>query len=114
MNTPFKGFETKEITLFAGEGIKEGEVITLGNGCKAEKSNDGDKFCGLCTVIRGDYASVVMKGYAKVNYSGAAPAVGYVNLAADGNGKVKSDENGREYLVLYVDEASSAAEILIN
>ena len=28
--------------------------------------------------------------------------------------KYESDENGREYLVLYVDEASSAAEILIN
>lgn len=115
MNTPFKGFETKEITLLAGEDLEAGQVITLAAPCVATPAEEGNKFCGVCTVVRGDYASAVMHGCAKVSYSGTAPQLGYVRLAADGNGGVTVDStNGREYLVVSVDETSGTAVIFVN
>ncbi len=113
MNRYFSGFNTKEITLHAGSSVVEGAAVTLSDDCTVEIPAEGELFCGVCSQVRNSLASVVMTGHTTVGFSGAAPAIGYRKLASDGNGAVKLDENGREMLVVDVNEADGTIDIII-
>lgn len=95
---------------FTADSGEAGDVCkVVGNG-KVGPCADGDKFIGVMEGIRKGAAAVQMKGFAEVSYSGTDPALGYVNLAADGNGGVKTG-SGREYLVVCVNESAKTAII---
>lgn len=113
MNSNFTGFNTKEVTLAVSGNVTEGAPVklTADGGCAPCAS--AEKFCGICSAVREGYASVVITGYAAASYSGAAPSVGFSKLAANGNGGVSVNENGREYLVVGVDTTENTIEILI-
>lgn len=113
MNSNFTGFNTKEVTLAVSGNLTAGAPVklTADGGCAPCAS--AEKFCGICSAVREGYATVVMTGYACASYSGTAPAVGYNKLAADSNGSVSVNENGKEYLVVSVDTTEKLIEILI-
>lgn len=114
MNSVFTGFETNEITLAKSADVAIGKVVVLTDSTNAIMPADGEKFHGVCSAVRGDYASVVLHGCAKAFYSGTAPAVGYNKLCAGSDGTVKLDDtNGREYLVLSVDSGEQTIEFLV-
>ena len=113
MNHYFSGFNTKAITLNAEGTVTEGMAVKLSASDAVTKAGADEKFCGVCSAVRGGYASVVMAGHVKVGYSDAAPTIGYCNLVSDGNGNVKISTAGKEYLVVDVDTTNKTIEIII-
>ena len=108
MNVSFEEIGRMAVT-FAQEGCEAAQVCkVVGNG-KVAACAAGDKFCGVVEGVRGSYAAVQVAGFVCVKLSGAVN-VGYVNLCADGTGGVKAGE-GREYLVVSVDENAQTAVI---
>lgn len=89
----------------ACDGVSEGAVVKLSAGGTVKACDAGEAFCGVVRCVEHDGAacSVQLGGLVKVSYSGAAPAVGFAKLSADGTGGVKIDEGGRELLVMDVD-----------
>jgi len=77
--------------------------------CKMSTNNavtacdDTDGFVGVVVAARGNLATVAVKGFVTLSYSGTAPNIGYTPIAATGVGKVKQFEGAREYLVVNVD-----------
>lgn len=109
MNVSFEEIGRLAVT-FAQEGCEAGQVCMVSGNGKVGPCTDGGKFCGIVEGLRGGYAGVQVAGFAPVAYSGTAPVAGYVNLCADGNGGVRTGE-GREYLVVSVDETAKTAVI---
>lgn len=110
MNVSFEEIGHLSAT-FAAAGAVAGQVCKLSENGTVAACEAGEKFCGVIEGIRGGYAGVQMKGFVEVSWSGEGMNTGYVNLTADGSGGVKSDENGREYLVVSVDENGKTAVI---
>ncbi|MBQ3357027.1 MAG: hypothetical protein IJG45_07960 [Oscillospiraceae bacterium] len=79
--------------------------------CKMNANNgvsacqDTDAIAGVVVAARGNLATVAVKGFVTVSYSGDAPALGFSPIAATGMGKVKQLEGAHEYLVVSVDTA---------
>ena len=110
MNVSFEEIGRLAVT-FGHEGCQAGQVCKVsGNGTVAPCAA-GDKLCGIVEGVRGDYAAVQVAGFAEVPYSGSV-ALGHVSLCADGSGGVKAGE-GREYLVVSVDENAQTAIIML-
>ncbi len=114
MNNPIlNGFETTEVTLKKSTNVAAGKAVGLAANCSTMVPSAGKHFCGVCTNVRGKYASVVLKGFATVAYSGTVPVVGYNKLVADGSGNVKIDDAGRLILVTRVDIENSVMDIIL-
>ena len=93
------------VTFLAAEGALEGAVCKLSGNAEVTACADGDEFCGVCGKVRGGATAVILHGYVQLPYSGAAPAVGYAQLLADGEGGVRAatgDEAGQRVLVVDV------------
>lgn len=96
---------------FAADGVKAGTVCKMaGNGMVAPCA-DGEEFVGLVEHVRKGFCGVQLHGFAQVAYTGTAPGLGYVNLAANGGGGVKVSSGGRGHLVVAVDENAMKAVI---
>lgn len=117
MSISYEGIGEWCATLGCSTGVNEGDIVKVGAGGTAVKCTAGDGFCGVVRAIAhdGKACSVQLGGLAGVKYSGAtAPAAGYAELMADGQGGVSvpgKDESGRTYLVLAVDSAAKRAVI---
>jgi hypothetical protein len=96
---------------FAAEGVKAGTVCKMTGDGTVAPCADGENFVGLVENVRKDFCGVRLHGFAQVSYTGAAPGVGYVNLAANGGGGVKVSSGGRAHLVVCVDENAMQAVI---
>ena len=92
------------------------DKCTAGQVCKVSENGrvapcaDGERFCGVLESVRTGHAGVQLHGFAEVSYTGAAPAVGYTGLQADGHGGVKA-AGTVSYLVVSVDTGSKTAVI---
>ncbi len=113
MDNYLDGFERKEVTLNATDKVIKGKTVELVDSFLVDSSADGHLFAGVCTHAYKNSASVLLKGYTKVTYTGTAPECGYVKLTADGNGGVKVDENGRYVLVTDVDNENGICGIIL-
>lgn len=114
MNKPvLNGFDTKEATLLTGKNIEAGMALTLENSSKGKIPAADEHFCCVCTVERGIYLTVVLRGHTTVRYSGTDPVIGYNKLAADGNGYVKVSDAGRLILVTDVDKVNKTIDIIL-
>lgn len=95
---------------FAVTGGESGQVCKITANGTVCPCADGDKFCGVLEGIRGGFAGVQLEGFAELKYSGTAPALGYVNLCANGTGGVKTG-SGNAYLAVSVDTANKTVTI---
>ena len=133
MNISFEGVG-QVCATFLGSGLTEGQVVKLtGNGTAGACAAD-DGFCGVALCCKEDACTVQMGGFAAVGYSGAAPALGYTALTADGKGGVQSagqtgeesggqdsgaaasapaGQAGRSYWVVDRDESGKTVTILL-
>lgn len=93
--------------------IPEGVPCTLVSASLVKKSAANDNFCGVLLTKRGSVGSVQVRGFVTVGFSGENMRVGYVNLAADGAGKVQVNENGRSYLVIDMDTTKQTITFLL-
>lgn len=113
MNISIKGYGENTAT-FATDGVVcASHVVKLADNLTVCPCNAGDKFIGTAVNVKSEYACVQLDGYVTVNYSGEAPSVGYCTLVADGNGGVRTDDAGREYLVTDINETAKTAGIIL-
>ena len=98
---------------FGCNEVAEGAVAKMFRNGVVKACSAGDAFCGVVRAVSHDgmACSVQLGGMAKVNYTGQAPTLGYVKLAADGNGGVCVDNSGMSYLAVEVDEENETVTI---
>lgn len=110
MNISYEEIGHMSVT-FPAEDCGEGQVCKMGEDGAVAACASGDAFCGVVESVRGSQAGVRIHGFTKLGYTGTAPGCGYVKLAADGNGGVAVNDNGRSYLVVKVDTTAGTAVI---
>ena len=108
MNVSFEEIGRLAAT-FAQEGCAAGQVCKVADNGKVTVCAANDNFCGIVEGVRGGYAAVQMAGFVQVDFTGTM-SLGYVNLCADGSGGVQAGQ-GREYLVVSVDDTAKTAVI---
>lgn len=113
MNNYLDGFDRKEATLAAYQFVEKGKPVSMAESFTVRSSADGEDFIGICTAAENYCASVLLRGYTKVSFSGEAPVCGYNKLTADGNGGVKKNADGRKILVTDVDTAAMTCGIIL-
>ena len=97
---------------FLGDGT-EGQVVKMSGKGTVAACSAGESFCGVALCAKDDACAVQVAGFVTVPYSSTEPTPGYAKLSADGTGGVKTDEGGREYLVVSVDTAAKSVTILL-
>lgn len=114
MNISFEGIGQNVVTFMCEDDVKGGCAVKVSSDKTAAKCEDGDIFAGIaCCDAEGGAAAVVIGGYVTVPYTGAAPAYGYVTVAADATGGVKTADNGRNVIVCEIDTANSLVGMFI-
>lgn len=111
MKVSYEGIGEMAATFQAGTGVAAGQVVKMSGSGMVDGCNVGDRFCGVALAPVDGYAAVQVGGFAKVKYTGTAPAVGFVKLSADGQGGVQVDEAGGELLVVAVDESAGTVVV---
>lgn len=113
MNVSFSGFNEKSTTFICAQDVTIGSVVKVTENGTVSPCVSGDVFCGVVTDVRSDCATVQLTGYIRMPYSGAAPSLGYTALAADGNGAVSSNENGKIYLITDIDTTDNTVGFML-
>ena len=111
MKVSFEGIGEMVATFAVAEDVEKGCMVKLGEDGQVSPCEDGDEFIGMAVNCRQGFAGVQFSGMAQVAYSGTAPGCGWAKLSADGNGGVKADENGHEYLVVATDTTAATAVV---
>ena len=112
MSVSFGSFNENTATFKVTEDIAKNSAVKMSESNTVAACSGGEAFIGIAHKCDGGYASVQLSGTVKAAYSGSAPAVGYTKLAGDGD-KVTASENGREYLVVAVDENASTVTFIM-
>ena len=115
MNISFEGIGQMGVTFAAAGEVKNGEPVKITANGTVSGCSDGDAFIGAAVSAACDDAvSVIMRGFIKLPYSGASPALGFTALSADGKGGVKAvSTGGREALVVEVNTADTTVCVCI-
>ncbi len=92
----------EQVTTLKGQ-VSPGLPVKMSGDETVEACADGNIFCGVATSQSNNHNGVQMAGYVRLPYTGTAPTVGFVKLAADAAGGVKVNASGREVLVIAVD-----------
>lgn len=109
------GLNLKEITLYAEENVKPGMTVVITDKYTVGVATKNAKFFGICTDVKGGYATVAVSGIITVPFSGTDITIGYNFISADGNGNVKYDAGGSvEYLVFDIDEENNLVTISLD
>ena len=106
MNVSYEGIGHLAVT-FPNTDAQVGKMCSMNSGGKVTMGANGEPFIGFVEAVDGKTAAVQIEGFVKVSMSGACPPKGFLRLASDGNGGVKTDSNGKEYLVVATDSAAS-------
>lgn len=83
--------------------------VQVNQPCKMSTNNtvaacqDENAIEGVVVAGNNSLATIAVKGFVTLPYSGNAPTLGFCPLAASGTGKVKKLEGAHEYLVCSVD-----------
>lgn len=104
MSVSFNGFGEKLLTFKNASAVTAGYPVKVSANDTVAACSAGDSFCGFAVESDSAYACVKLGGVVTAQYSGTAPTVGFIKLAAAASGKVAvAASGGREYLVLAVD-----------
>ena len=110
MSISYNGIGQMAVT-FPQDGCAEGAVCKLNAEGIAVACAAGERPCGKVMYVDGEYAAVMLEGFARLNYSGSVPTYGWCKLSTNGNGGVKVDNTGTSYLVAEVDETTNTCVI---
>lgn len=101
------------VTMHKDEDVTVGiPCIVAKNDCVSTADAE-DQFVGVVANVNGSLASVIVRGFVTVGYSGPNPNVGICKLLADGNGKVMRSDEGIGYLVTSVDMIAKTVTFLL-
>ena len=109
MNASFEEIGHLAVTFAVSDGLEAGQVCMVSESGTVAGCADGEVFCGVAEGVRGGHGAVQVEGFVQVSVTGTV-SVGYTALCADGSGGVRMGE-GREYLVVSVDESAGTAVI---
>lgn len=113
MNISANGFFDHTLTLQAASAIPAGHPVKLSDNYTVAGASAGDKFCGVLLSCCDGVCAVQLHGAVTLSYTGTAPVVGFASLVSDGNGGVKSAENGTSVLILSVDTTDKTATCIL-
>ncbi len=111
MNVSFHGLRDTVATFEGAAGALV--PVKMSDSGKIIPAADGNVFCGITTAKGNEFVPVQLAGFVSAAYSGTAPTVGYVKLAADAAGGVKVNASGREYLVVEVNTDKKTVGFLL-
>ena len=112
MSVSFGGFNSNAVTFRTTADIEGGCAVKISESNTVVPCENGDVFCGFALDCGNGYSSVQLCGAVTSTYSGSAPKTGYEMLVSDGKG-VKASADGREYLVVAVDETAQTVTFLM-
>ncbi len=115
MKVSFEGIGESVVTFYnsAVSAATAGVTVKMSGNGEVSACEDGNRFFGYALACDTDFAAVQTAGYIELGYTGTAPAVGFVKLAANGAGGVKADEAGEEFLVVDVDTANKILGLML-
>ncbi len=113
MSVSYEGFNMNALTFHCSSEIGKGMPVKIDKSDSIMLCGDGDEIHGVVIDSDEKYASVQVKGIVTLPYTGTAPATGFNNLGANGNGGVKVSENGGRYLVVSIDETAKTVTFLM-
>lgn len=105
--------------LKACDDLAEGELVKVSANGTVAACAAGDDFCGMVLSVGrgGDACAVALGGMVTAGYTvpaeGAAPALGWSGLSADGEGGVQADADGSTYLVVDVDTTAKTVTFVL-
>ena len=100
-------------TFAAQEGMSDAcQVVKITGNGQVGPCAAGEAFCGMALAGTNQFAAVQVGGFAEVKATGEI-SLGWVKLSADGNGGIKKDTAGREYLVVNYDSAAGTAVVYL-
>ncbi len=103
MNVNFSGFQENVVTFaVSGTGVTMGTPVKMASSHTVCACGDGDTMVGVAVNVRNGYAAVQLSGYIEMPCEGAFE-VGYQKISVTGDGKAKTSQSGREYLVCAAD-----------
>ncbi len=110
MNISFEGIGQWAAT-FSCADVREGELVKVSGNGAVGPCGEGESFCGQVISMGkgGDACAVQLGGFVTAGFTGNAPGLGWCGLSGDGDGGVKTDPEGRKYLVAEVDADASTA-----
>ena len=112
MNVSFGGIGEIAATFKTSGTVNKGNLVKMASGGTVAACAEDDRFCGVALSVAADgFATVQLRGFARVGYTGTAPTVGYAKLLAGAANKVAADDDGDEYLVIEVDTSASTVGI---
>ena len=106
----FEGIGAVVATFACGPEVLDGQVVKLSGNAAVEACTAGERFCGVALSTRDGYAGVQVEGLATVSVTGTV-GPGWSKLSADGNGGVKADTAGTEFLVVAADETTAVVRL---
>lgn len=113
MSVAFYGTQETVLSFEAGTSVTTGAPVVISDNNQVADAAAGAQMAGIALHVRNDIAAVQVRGYAEISFSGTAPGLGWVNLAADGSGGVKALAAGRSCLVVNVDTAAKTVGLYL-
>ena len=115
MSISYNGYNSSTLTFEADDELTVGAPVTVDTDGKAVTAAQGEYFIGICTAIRGGWASVQTDGYVEAEYTGDAPSYGIYPIIAGANGKVAAgnDTSLIPYKILKIDETNKIVGFIL-
>ena len=114
MNTYYNGFDSQEVTFKTAATLTPKRAVALQNSGDVYYPESGEPFTGIVTDYRNGIATVVIRGWAEVNFKNTLPTIGICRLAVGSSGCLEADyENGKPYTVLNVNTKTKTMEIIL-
>ncbi|MDL2300433.1 hypothetical protein LJC01_02175 [Clostridiaceae bacterium OttesenSCG-928-D20] len=112
MKVSFEGIG-ELVATFYNNGASDGDPVKPTDNGEVSPCAAGDKFIGVAAAPGAQYTGVIIRGFAVLPYTGAAPALGMTALSANGSGGVKADDSGCVYPVVAVDKGEKTVCIIL-
>ena len=118
MKLSYEGIGQWAATFACGE-VEEGEIVKVSANGTVDACQAGDGFCGMVLSVSrcADACTVALGGMVTAGYTvpaqGAAPALGWSGLSADGEGGVQADADGSTHLVVDVDTTAKTVTFVL-
>lgn len=92
MKVSYEGIGQLCASFSCGADVTEGTLVKASANGTVSVCAAGEEFCGAVAAVShdGTGCSVQLKGFVTAEFTGAAPAVGFGTLCADGAGGVKT------------------------
>ena len=101
MSVSFEKIGQVVVTCRTNGTVEGGQMVKITANDTVETCAAGDKFCGQAvSIARDGMIAVQVKGFMEVDCADETVTAGWAKVAADGNGGIKTAENGQEVLVM--------------